>query len=479
MSRRIVPFVVVLGFWSIQLGCAARPAFAPTRPPDPAVVKQNAEAFWAAARKGPQDQHVRQLLQSGDFTALEKELDGFQRDYEAGKSNEYVLFQATHPFVHADLQPTIERWIAMHPHAWQALAARGISRAAAGYRARGTKATSETLPAQLDAMRQLFALAVPDLRAALSERPRFLPAYARLIDIAQMLGDEQGAKAALEDAVRQDPNTFQVRDTYMTGLEPRWGGSWAAMDAFARQAQTHASANPQLVLLLGNSPAARASDRELQKDYRGAIELYSQALQFGPRPSLLVARANVYVKLSQYHEVLSDLDEALRYDPNEADWLISHAWCLRQIGQPDAAMRDYARAVEIAPDNSRIVLAYGRALYLSRRFGDEAALYERFLANHPRDDQVLEQLGTLYLAPLRKLPEARDVLARLVIVAPGRASAWRAYGTVLRELGDPRARPVFARYLQLVDPKDPIESTLSRGIRQWLGPDAPPAAMPH
>ena len=142
-------------------------------------------------------------------------------------------------------------------------------------------------------------------------------------------------------------------------------------------------------------------------------------------------------------------------------------------------MRDYARAIELSPDSSRIVLAYGHALYLGRRFQDTAAVYERFLATHPRDDQVLEQLGTLYYAPLRKFSQAREVLARAVVVAPGRASVWRTYGSVLSELGDPQARAAFVHYLQLVDPKDPIESTLARGIRQRLSTGAPPAAIPH
>jgi tetratricopeptide (TPR) repeat protein len=476
MRRRATTFVLALSLFG---AAAVAGTLVTTPPPDPALAKQRAEAFWAAAGKGPRDQQAIELLRRGDFAALEKELEGFQRDYEAGKSNEYVLFQASHAFVHANLQPDIERWSATHPHAWQALAARGSSRTASGYRVRGGKVISETLPAQLDAMEQQFDLAVPDLRAALAQRPRFLPAWARLIDIARMRGDDAGAEAALEAALRQDPNSFEVRDTYMDALEPRWGGSWEAMDAFAQQAQAHAAANPELVLLLGGSAADRAYDRVLAKDYRSAIELYTRSLQFGPRPGVLAARADAYAKLDQCREALADLDEALHYDPDVADWLVSHAWCLRQIGQQDAAMGDYARAIELAPDSSRIVLAYGRALYLGRRFPDAAVVYERFLATHPRDDQVLEQLGTLYYAPLRKLTQARDVLARAVVVAPGRASVWRTYGSVLRELADPQARPVFAHYLQLVDPKDPIESTLSGGIRQWLGPDAPPAAMPH
>ena len=66
---------------------------------------------------------------------------------------------------------------------------------------------------------------------------------------------------AIEAALRQDPNTSLVRETYMFKLTPRWGGSYDAMDAFAQEAQAHASANPQLVDLLGNSSGERGLDR--------------------------------------------------------------------------------------------------------------------------------------------------------------------------------------------------------------------------
>jgi tetratricopeptide (TPR) repeat protein len=436
-------------------------------------------------RKAPPRPEARNLLGRGDFTALEQELEDLQRGYEGGKTNEYFVLFAFADFAAPDLQPMIERWATEHPHAWSALAARGMLRWAAANRARGTKAISETPQAQLDQMRTNLELAAGDFHAVLTERPGFLPAYSGLIGAARMLGDQAAGHAAIVAALRRDPNTYWVRTDYMNALEPRWGGSWEAMEAFAREAQAHAAVNPELIRLLGYAAADRAWDRVLAKDWRSAAELYTDALRFSRDTDWLKTRSQLYERLGQYHEELADLNEVLHYTPDWPGILVARARCLDHLGQGDASLRDYARAVELDPNTLWITREYVRALGAAGRARDEVPVYEHFLATNPDDVETLEDLGILYQYTLHQPVRARDLLSHAVEVAPERISAWRKYADALYALHDPRWRPTDLHYLELLDhyqgtdPSIVGERAVSIQIRQRLEFEAKPAAMPH
>jgi len=480
---RTAAFCLVVALLATAQAGAETPSTTP--PGDETMAKARAEAYWAMIRRSPPEREIRELLRRGDFIALERKLETLQRHYEAGRLNEYVIYNAFLLFGKADLQPDIERWATERPKAWPALAARGMMHWGAGARVGGGKFISPVSQAQLEQMQTDLDLAASDFHAVLAQRPRFLPAHARLIDIATMLGDDAAGHAAIEAALRQDPNTYLVRETYMLKLTPRWGGSYEAMDAFAREAQAHATVNPQLKDLLGDPWAERGYDRMRAKDWQGTVEMYTRALRFSRGTGWLGKRAAAYKKLQKWREAIADLNEALHYDPDQPNALADRATCFLASNQLDASLRDYARAVELGTDESWIVLDYGGALSIAHRPQDAVPVYERFVAAHPDDAEVLEALGVLYHHTLQQPQRARDVLAHVTQVAPERLSAWRLYGQALAALGDPRAREIFVHYLELVDdaqgsdPQLVAERVLASQMRDWLSPPAPPAALQH
>jgi tetratricopeptide (TPR) repeat protein len=426
---------------------------------------------------GLREKQVPELLSRGDFTTLEHKLEAVQRAYEAGAASEYFVFTAFEMFEKPELQPAIERWAKAHPHSWQGLAARGMMRWALAAQARGSKLSPET-QAQLDRTKSFLDLASNDFRNVLVKRPRFLPAYGFQIDKARMLGDSNAGRAAIEAALRTDPNSYFVRRGYMTGLSPQWGGTFASMDDFAREAQAHADANPELIALLGETSLARAYDHGAAGDWRGAVGWYTEALRFARKPSWLERRATSYKELGNWSGAIADLNEAIHYDPDFAEGLADRAFCELQTQQRDAALQDFARASELAPDVSWIALEYARAMVNSFRLQDAAFFLERFLTTHPRDADALEELGLLYSDNLHQPDRARDLMERLIKIDPKRATAWRIYGDALFVLHDPRTRTAYEHYFELVDPEDPTEKRLGNLIRQRLS-YLPPAAIPQ
>jgi tetratricopeptide (TPR) repeat protein len=468
----------ILGL-ALLFAAGAGHAAPPVTPLDDAAIAKQGEEYWAARRKEPSEAPFAALLKSGDFATLEQKVEAVQRDYEARKVDEGCVYAVFHTFQAAKLETDVTRWAQERPRSWAAVAARGLSQHAQGNRARGGATIRETAPQQLLEMESRLAAAERDYRSALAQRPRFLPLYSYLIDIAQKRGDQEMARTVLEEALRQDPATFFVRDSYMGVLQPKWGGSWEAMEHFAQSAQAHVGENPHLVTLLGDTPAARAYERVLRRDWPGARDLYTEAMRFGSEPLWLSMRAKAYQKMDQCPAAVADLTEAIRLDPTWAELHAERAWCRKTLGQGDAAFEDYARAVELAPDTYWMVTAYATALERALRPRDAVAVYEKFLATHPDHAEAFEAMGVIYKQSLHEPDRAGGIFKLVVKLAPDRASAWRNYGDVLRQLhDDATARIVYARYLELAaNTTDPVERLIAPAIRSYLATPPPPASI--
>jgi len=482
-SMRRMPAVL----WVLALlGVAKAPAAADATSVagDEANAKRRAEAYYAMVRKAPRQDEILDLLHRGDFAVLEKKLEALQAGYEAGKTHEYFVYAAFESFSRPHVEPEVQRWATEHPGSWPALAARGVMYWAAASRARGTKVISKTLPQQLQEMEKNLHLSAQDFRAVVAARPRFLPAYVYLIVAARMAGDTALGSAALHAALQQDPKSFVVRDSYMVALTPMWGGSTEAMEAFAREAQAQAGANPELIGLLGYSYASQAEDSLRRHDSDRAIALYTQALRYVRWPAWLSSRAKAYEESGRYEEALADVAEALRYTPDGASVLVERARCLRDMGKRDAALQDYARAAELVPNSPWIVHEYAKALESVEPL-ERASLYERYLAANPDAAEMIDGLGELYLQRLQQPERARDLFAREVEVAPERLSGWRNYGDALHRLHDPRAKAVYAHYFELVDrssdsdPMDRAERLMAQAVRRNLALEAEHEGSPQ
>ncbi len=480
--RRIFRFVSILSLLCLAPGAPA--ASESGAAGDEATARRRAEAYYTMVRNAPRPEEFLQLLHQGDFAALEKKLEELQRGYETGKVHEFWVSTAFESFAEPRIESDVQRWAEQRPGAWQARAARGAMYWGAAQRARGGKAISETLPQQIEEMEKDLGLSVRDLRAVLATRPKFLPAYAHLIDAARMLGDDAMGASVVRAALLQDPRTLLVRESYMLELTPAWGGSFEAMDAFAREAQAYAGENPELISLIGETYVWRASESQRNHDNDRTIALYTEALRYGHWTNWLIGRGRAYADSQHYQEALADFDGALRNAPYSAELFARRAACLHDMGNYQAAAQDYGRAAELAPNASWIMHHYAKELEFVGPV-ERAALYEHFLAAHPDAVDMLEGLGEVCLTQLHQLERARDVFAREVELAPERLSGWRDYATVLHQLHDPRARSVYDHYFELVDrstdsgPMAHAEHLLAQSIRRNLEIEARSEGNPH
>lgn len=216
----------------------------------------------------------------------------------------------------------IDRWKQLSPGSSFALAASGMQYVAAAQAARDDN------PAQ--DLRQPLALARADLDRAVVIAPNMTPAYAAMLRLGALAGDERYAYQVTRNALRVGPDNYAIRVELANLAQPRFGRLFGGERVVQKEAEQRSQDNPLLRMAAqlpaihratcdcGDSPAERvgwavqASDRSISagdlallanrvRDVapRLAIELYSEALRFDPGDSDSArSRAALMAKLS-------------------------------------------------------------------------------------------------------------------------------------------------------------------------------------
>lgn len=204
-----------------------------------------------------------------------------------------------------DARKVIDRWKQLSPDSAFALAASGMQYVAAAQAARDDN------PAQ--DLRQLLALARTDLDRAVIVAPGMTPAYAAMLRLGALAGDERYTYQVTRNALGIGPDNYAIRVEIANLAQPRFGRLFGGERAVQREAEQRSQRNPLLLMAAqlpavhrvtcecGDSPAeqvgwtVQASDRNLSAGDlallanrvhdlapRLAIELYSEALRFDP-----------------------------------------------------------------------------------------------------------------------------------------------------------------------------------------------------
>ena len=196
-----------------------------------------------------------------------------------------------------------------------AYSARGYYKMAQAGSARGNDVISKVPEESLLAMHQYCIEATDDFRLALEKNPKLTPAWLGLVRIAMMADMPFSPGSVFEEAIGNDQRSQYLRQQYMKSLEPRWGGSYEAMAAFAERCAKDIDLNPRFWSLSGAIYADMGNIYAMNGDHRRAAEMYSQALLFGDKLDWLQYRSNALSKCGEYDKALSDVERILFYSP--------------------------------------------------------------------------------------------------------------------------------------------------------------------
>jgi tetratricopeptide (TPR) repeat protein len=277
---------------------------------------------------------VRRLLTSRSFDQLDTLLSAYSdsagRDYRM----EYRLFDAYDAFDVAipSLKPLFDEWVDQHPQSAPARLARGTYLAARAWKARGAKESNETSRAQFREMDAFFARASADFYFGMRLDPRSIVPYDGLMGIAMNEPDHAMGRLLLDRGLKLQPYSFILRLAYMWSLLPRWGGSYAAMEEFARESAPFAARNPRIKALAGYEDWDRGRVLEEKKDYAGAEAAFTRALAAGDASQFRLDRGDFYWRREKFREAFEDLNRALLQRPQHSRGLYERSKVAYHLG---------------------------------------------------------------------------------------------------------------------------------------------------
>jgi tetratricopeptide (TPR) repeat protein len=252
-------------------------------------------------------------------------------------------------------------------------------------------------------MRTTLALAEKDLLRALELCPKLVAAQDRLLSVAMGLGRRQHKYALMEAAAATCPLCFAVRTHFMYSITPRWGGSYAEMEAFAARSQARAHENPRLRFLLGRADLDRCDRFRADKKLGRALAACDRAVSTGDYAYYHLERAQVLRDLNRKPEALTACNRALELRPQLKKALGERAYLLLCANRFEEAAADVRLAIRLDPTDSHRTRRFDRLLDKMARIGhrhfraqayDRAIqAYNRLLAIHPAYPDALVWRG--------------------------------------------------------------------------------------
>jgi len=297
-----------------------------------------------------------QELRDRKFQVLDTKLNSYQKAFEQNALDEANLSLAFEAFTFTDpeLSAPLDDWVKSEPNSYPAHLARAKYLIALGWRARGHKFTDKTSEQQFNEMTRLVGEGVKDAVAAIKLNPKSSIAYASIIEAARAASDHKTLQIAYSASLKNVPLSLSTRVSVIKALEPRWGGSYDAMEKFAADAQKYAGQNPRLVSLKGFAKDDEGDIASGDSDYKKAINFYNQALAEGGDFALAYeSRAWAYYWLGSYDDALEDLTRSDRLRPQNTTTLELMAYVYFHLNRPQntlAAIEEYRQFAQPGAD---------------------------------------------------------------------------------------------------------------------------------
>lgn len=345
-------------------------------------------------------------LQRGEVPILERLLS----DALAKHFSEQAFSEEIHPFFEQfhDANPETDRitklWLEQSPRSGFALLARAIYFQDAAWNARGGASARETSRENMREMSRLADQAVPLIKQAVKAEPRLMPAYVAAMDIGTMDSRADLEEWAFRKGSELDPGCTEIVRFRMRSLEPRWGGSYEAMLAYAYQLPALYARRPQIAMYQA-APYGHHGDRLVREDIytKETAEVLDIAVATGSSEAHLHDAANLAMSRT---DAPKDNIKALVYLLQEARFNRGGAWADRNIGwgllrtEPEWALIYLTRAESVEPESAWGQYLLGAANYNGDRFDDAEPHYVKALASDRQRQASLRELTTMWLSTL-------------------------------------------------------------------------------
>jgi tetratricopeptide (TPR) repeat protein len=271
---------------------------------------------WAQATS-PAVKETTRLIVAGEFASAEARLGELQRAFVKDYRHEEALGNALYACYLPDekLRAALDQWVERSQSSYIARLCRGMHWTATGFERRGDKSMAQTTVAQIAGMLNAFSRAYLDYRRALERDRKPTFAYWGLITIGRALGaDSRALHELLQEAIKVEPNTTNVRLAYIAALRPEWGGSVEEMEGFLRETRAKYPKVLRMELMEANVASARALVARRSGDVATAVRESDRAVQLAKSERTLRDRAWAHFMAKNYDQAIADAEEALKHE---------------------------------------------------------------------------------------------------------------------------------------------------------------------
>ena len=348
---------------------------ADTDHPDP-----NGDSVAATYGKLLQPADIESLLtlfEARRFSELDTRMNAFQARYENDTQREADLVKVFNLFLmpKPDAAALFETWLQTAPDSYAAHLAAGIYSYAMGTAWRGDKYFDQTHPLRIEKMAAYMKKAAAYLQQSLRLTGKPTLSYAYLIDISRYSNrrtkkpiwfdaatqGEPKDQYWLDAAIKADPYCDQPRQAYSHKLQPRWGGSYRAMQHLVDETRKLGD-HPKLLQVAKHLEAGIEWDKGysawLAGDAVTAHNFFNRAIAIAGDGSYLLSRGRLYQQVGQTDLALNDLNQARLIHPESSDILYWRGVALLDKRETNEALTDLLAAANRGNENAEVKLGF-------------------------------------------------------------------------------------------------------------------------
>ncbi len=219
---------------------------------------------------------------------------------------------------------------------------------------------------------------------------------------------------------------------------------------------------------------------ENECSYEQAIDDYTRAIDLDPTKALYFGnRAWSYLHIGDIRsrkEAVQDYLRALELDPDNAEYWREIGWRSKELGNFDAALEYFTKAIELNGDSSAFI---GRGLVYQEHLEDyDRALrdYDAAVAGAPSSADAYFQRGALY-RHLSRWEAALDDFTQAIKLAPDWVSLYADRGDAYRQLCQiENALADYERFLQDTEGAESSDwQDWRKEIQKWVAMASAPS----
>lgn len=413
----------------------------------------------------------QEKIQDKQAKEIDARFDAILAGYYAGQVPEGAVrhaYYANFDYSAAAVEAMIDSWLDQSPDSAHAYVARGIHRVARAKGYRGEKFYRDTPTEAIDKMAREVELARADLERALAQDPRIWPAYGTLIDVARFTGESSLGDDALDRALRVDSKNYYVRERYSAMLEPRWGGSFEAMDEVASAAAPYLDRNPRLSLLRTIALASRGWPSYHAKDFLRALQLYELGVAEGPVWENLLTAGTSALRSGEQIRAIELYSQILRFWPWDQEARYWRAKSFAAMELDEMALADYQKVLADNPGNVFAQRDYASLLLKTDDYDGAERKLAALHAADPSDLWVAERLAWVYAYRRPRYAEAAALVDQLLAANPRNGAAWLIRADLIQFTKGEGLHEALENFVRYADTSSEEQRNALPKAKAWL-----------